>query len=187
MKHDTSTSESSSEENRREEGEEVQRHKTGSKTQVERNEKIFALAKEGLTAGQIGRKLQVSRNVVIGVLYRAGIKLARSGSHAFNTVKRHERPPKAKGSLPLKPPRRPKAEWETLPSGPKAEFHGYRSAKLVEYEQDPPVSLMDLGAGQCRWPIGEGLAEFVGFCGKAATERYCPVHMKVNKYGSVSL
>lgn len=137
-------------------------------------ERLTQLVKVGLSASQIGERLEVSRNAVIGKCARLGIKLAGNGqfrrSAKVKKVKvalseRAKEPGKAKGTrkaAPVPPP------LMVVPSLPISNGHWKGIAAVVEA----------LKAGECRWPIGDP-GPSMSFCRAPVASRftsYCAHH-----------
>lgn len=147
----------------------------------ERSERAKKLWLDGWSASQIAKDLGgVSRNAVIGRLTRLGL----APSHASV--------PKPRASAPRVPQvqRRLKSDTasarnigrttrsdgtpvSTTPPQPIVERAARGAAAPLM------VSLADLGAHMCKWPIGDPAREDFGFCGhRAETGPYCPAHEK---------
>lgn len=111
---------------------------------------------EGMSSGQIARKMGISRNTVIGKISRLRLKL--------------HRPPNRRG-VPA---------W---PLGPRLRTHQVRE---VIPATDPGAMLFDgahrtmltVGRQECRWPYGEPSTSGFHFCGRPTGEgkSYCPYH-----------
>lgn len=132
--------------------------------------RLRSLCDEGLSAKQIGAELGCTRNAIIGKASRLGLFL--------RGVAGGGRPP---GGRP-----------------PKESSHRQRSrvARLVELRENavdlpflpPPVehthgnkTLLDLGTGDCRWPLGAQTDPATIFCGELAIKgrSYCGCHFSV--------
>ena len=121
---------------------------------VERLKKLWA---EGLTTGEIGRALDMSKNAVVGKAHRLGLESRPS------PIKRDEESISKKEDSKLK----------------KANFS--KQAKSVE----DFVTLTDLTLHSCRWPIGDPKDKEFHFCGKEAIlgKPYCAEHIMVAYVG----
>ncbi len=117
----------------------------------ERIKVLIALWEEGLPTSEIGRRLGVTKNAVVGKVHRLGLKKRQSPIR--QTV--------ATGAQPKKPKKiAPPAPMAPMP--PSGEI----------------VRLEELTATMCCWPEGEpGTPEF-HFCGKPAVpdKPYCEEH-----------
>lgn len=120
--------------------------------------KVLALWADGLTGAEIRMHYpNLSRNAIIGIVHRAGLKRPQ--------VKRAPTPrPKAS-------PTRSDIIKALLPVEP-----------FVPEPDDPPLvmSVDSLDKHHCRWPIGDPGDELFGFCGKDKHHprlSYCKNHM----------
>lgn len=129
----------------------------------DRVETLAQLWQEGSSASQIARSLGgVTRNAVIGKVHRLGLsgRATPSAPGARRTKpKADQRRPRP--AAPARPPRALPAESACPPPAPET---GTASVVSVRY-------------GQCRWPIGEPLADDFRLCGrKAERGAYCAPH-----------
>ena len=133
-----------------------------------RTELLIKLWKSGIPTSEIGRKLKVTKNAVVGKAHRLGLPKRQSPipgkeEKAAKTAAPRLKPqvqPKA-ALKAIKPPVRPKTDPES-PSRPAA-----------------VVRLENLGAGMCAWPVGEPGTPDFHFCGKRPTvpdKPYCVEH-----------
>ncbi|MDD4520138.1 MAG: global cell cycle regulator GcrA-like protein [Alphaproteobacteria bacterium] len=111
-------------------------------------EDLQRLWNEGLTTGEIGKRLGVSKNAVVGKAHRLGLESRPSPIHREEKTK--EKPVKAKKKAAVK-------------KAPK------KKEKLV---------LNDLHFNSCRWPIGDPKDPDFHFCGKETFmgRPYCAEH-----------
>ncbi|XWN32215.1 MAG: GcrA family cell cycle regulator [Devosia sp.] len=147
----------------------------------ERIELLRKLWADGLSASQIAGTLgDVTRNAVIGKIHRLGL----SGRVKAPSQTRTPRRP-----APMRP--KPAA---AAPSQPRVMAVGNTVVKVVEREvvaPPPPVleeaavvpihggiSLLDLSATSCRWPVGDPSEADFRFCGAktGAGDVYCSAH-----------
>lgn len=118
------------------------------------DERVALLKKmwvEGKTAAEIAKELGgVTRNAVIGKAHR--LKL----SNRVSPIQQNKKP----AAKPV-----PEKKIEKTVIRPRTE---------------PAISLVDLKAGECRWPLGDPREEDFGFCGHGAVVGlpYCPEHAK---------
>lgn len=137
----------------------------------ERNELLRSLVEKGLSASEIGEKIGITRNAVIGQCNRKGIQLKRAPGWSRGR-KRSKEPSVPRISMrpkfvfgpgfvrsPIKPP--------------------LAVASVVEEKEPMHLTLVELKNNSCRWPYGE--TNFT-FCGheKIDDEKisYCPYHHK---------
>lgn len=129
-------------------------------------EQLKALWAEGLTTGEIGKRLGISKNAVVGKAHRLGLKGRPS------PIKRDVAAAVAA----------PAAEGEAAPvavapkARPKAKAPDVKKIK----------SLVDLSANTCRWPIGDPKEPNFHFCGGNAIpgKPYCLEHAAIAYVGS---
>ncbi len=114
---------------------------------------LLALWNEGVTTAEIGRRLGITKNAVVGKTHRLG--LSRRPSAAASPVSKASQP-SASSAMPAAP-RRP--EPPPLPQG-----------EIVRLEK--------LASGMCSWPEGEPGTENFRFCGHPAApgKPYCEAH-----------
>jgi len=134
----------------------------------EMNEALVRLCNEGLSARQIGQKMRVSRNSVIGKVNRAGQQIGA-----------RLRLPQCSGARGLKKPRKTKAGLND------ARINRYVRAvpppnEVTEYDENSlHVTLNDLEKNQCRWAVNNppSRGEFL-FCGHETKpgDSYCAHH-----------
>lgn len=110
---------------------------------------LMALWAEGVSTLEIGRRLGVTKNSVVGKVHRLGLPKRQS---PINSSPRTPRV--AKIAVPIR------VTPQTVPI----------SADMVKMEE--------LTAGMCKWPEGEPDQEDFRFCGQPAIEGkpYCAVH-----------
>lgn len=138
-----------------------------SKYSTELRAEIVKLYEEGLSAGQIGKKLGLSRNAVIGVAHRAG---------ATRTI--HPAKPVLRRPVAPSVPRAPNCASKPPRPTHSAPLHFARPDGASGIETGPPQltdlapeetptakPLNDLGAYDCRW-ITSGTGESAMFCCK---------------------
>ena len=142
------------------------------------NDAIKALVDEGLSAGQIGRKLSLTRNQVIGKCHRNGWALHGRKPPAMARPKGHKR----SEAVPehLKPPAKPKSRPRV------GVITGYPVPGNTKPYVPPPEPLLtgneprlaDLQRDMCRWPVGDGDPIGQRFCGQRIDpgSPYCPHH-----------
>lgn len=129
----------------------------------DRVQTLAGLWRDGLSASQIARRLGgVTRNAVIGKIHRLGL----SG--------------RAAPSLPGVRPAKPKAE-RRLRRPRKAPPRSARPSVTTAAPEPLPesglASVVSVRRGQCRWPIGDPLADGFCLCGRQAVRgAYCAAH-----------
>ncbi|WP_031550070.1 GcrA family cell cycle regulator [Parvularcula oceani] len=121
----------------------------------DRVETLKTLWSEGLSASQIaGRLGGVTRNAVIGKVHRLGL----AGRAA---------PAKPKAVQPKAPE----------PVQPKVQSVQMDPATFGESR----MTVSNIGANQCKWPIGDPASEDFHFCGQGASsgKPYCAYHSQL--------
>ena len=121
----------------------------------ERIKILIAHWEEGLPTSEIGRRLGVTKNAVVGKVHRLGLKKRQSPIRTSSNTS--AQPKKAKAvAKPQAPTAVPKAK---APTG-------------------DVVSLEELTSSMCCWPEGEPGTENFYFCGEAALSEkpYCEAH-----------
>jgi len=140
---------------------------------------LKALWKEGLSSTQIAMRMGLtSRNGVIGKLFRLGLTDEMRGKQSQRVTQRVVRLGRSKTTF------RKAAPTTQLPPQVEAppQFQREAFVPIIDAENDIPASerkaLVDLDAGDCRWPIGHPGDPGFGFCGKSAASGlpYCEGH-----------
>jgi GcrA cell cycle regulator len=149
-------------------------------------EKLKKLWEKGLSTAEIGKKLDFSKNAIVGKVHRLG--LSNRGSPIKNA---HAAEAGTQKPLPLKKP-----EKEQLKKPIKAEkTKGKESFRLTKNESAAEekvrspgkrggtlgVSLLDLTLDMCCWPIEDPGSENFRFCGRKVYKNkpYCLEHCAV--------
>lgn len=154
----------------------------------DRVELLKNLYQEGLSASQIAKQLGgVSRNAVCGKVHRLGLSGRATPSKPQRTVYKAPPVPRAphqNNGLSFKGARPP---VQPLVTGP-GHSPGSKPPTPVETPTTKPGSyaapLTELGAHQCRWPLGRMLDPPGLFCGEPLDEDrdhtlppYCAEHL----------
>lgn len=120
---------------------------------------------EGLSAGEIGKELGVSRNSVMGVLTRRGLMERPEALNIQNRL----RGSAATRSEPIAPKKGSVKKTGPRPGKVAASIH----PKLVApIEIVDAVTLLHLHAGMCKWPIELPGTREQHFCGRTASKPY---------------
>lgn len=142
----------------------------------ERNERIRQLRRQGLAPSQIRQRLGLTRNVVIGVLHRAGMAMdddERTKAKRDGQIKggKSRRKAISRGA----PPRSDDNAWNfsagahrnagVFGKGQKGESTGPINLEK-HYEPIPPYAVTIEHLTGCRWPYGEIRAEGIAYCNK---------------------
>ncbi len=110
---------------------------------------LMALWAEGIPTLEIGRRLGVTKNAVVGKVHRLGLPKRQSPINAT---------PRAPRVAKL----RPEIRIPSMVVPPRADM----------------VKMEDLTSGMCNWPEGEPGSEDLRFCGQPSVEGkpYCAGH-----------
>ena len=117
---------------------------------------------EGLTTGEIGKRLNVSKNSIVGKVHR----LQLSGRPS--PIKKKDEISEEKAA-PAKPAKEEK--FEPVAKMPVKNSHSHCGK----------TSLTDLDNHTCRWPVGDPKDENFHFCGKKVKigQTYCEEHANI--------
>lgn len=131
------------------------------------------LWKKGLTTGEIGRVIGMSKNAVVGKAHRLGLESRPS------PIKREEAPKKEKASRVIKKVTKPAPKKEQPAAVETAE--PVKAVKKTKSGKNKGVKLVDLKPTSCRWPEGDPKDPDFHFCGKEAVpgKSYCEEHCAV--------
>lgn len=130
--------------------------------------------KKGLTTGEIGRLIGMSKNAVVGKAHRLGLEsrpspIRREKLEASKTRKAAKRLLK-----PVQNEQQNELNTSTVEAG--------KSVKSVRKNgKNKGVKLVDLKPTSCRWPEGDPKDPDFHFCGKEAVpgKSYCDEHCQV--------
>ena len=131
------------------------------------------LWKKGLTTGEIGRILGISKNAVVGKAHRLGLESRPSPIKRETSCKKEKKQPvKKQNKSPIKK--------EKSASVQKV----LKLVKTVEKnktDKNKGVKLVDLKPTSCRWPEGDPKDPDFHFCGKEAVpgKAYCEEHCAI--------
>lgn len=159
----------------------TQRADAGSMWNEEKIAKLKKLWQEGLTTGEIGKRLGVSKNAVVGKAHRLGLKGRPS------PIKRQEGATAAPAAAAPTPA--PSASSATPTPSPAAATVHHTPSPAPSSKKSQPAkvfTLTDLNNNTCRWPIGDPKHEDFHFCGKQVYpgKPYCLEHCAQAYVGS---
>ncbi len=150
-------------------------------------EQLREMWKQGLTTGEIGKRLGVSKNSIVGKVHRLGL----SGRPSPIKKKETAASDNAKKD-PASQAKPSKSKNEKIAAAKKTEPESELIEDIVieeKIEIVPPsypqrsdkTSLTDLDNHTCRWPIGDPKDENFHFCGKKVRigQTYCDEHAAV--------
>ncbi|OPZ76855.1 MAG: GcrA cell cycle regulator [Alphaproteobacteria bacterium ADurb.Bin438] len=136
----------------------------------EKIEELKKLWAEGLTTGEIGKRLGVSKNAVVGKAHRLDLEsrpspIKRAVSEVKEVVQKEV------------------AQKEVV-SEPKAPVRKKLPVKEVD-KKNKKTKISDLTSTSCRWPVGDPKEEDFHFCGKETFngKPYCLEHCAVAYVG----
>ncbi len=155
--------------------------------------KLKSLTGKGLSTAEIGKRLGMSKNAIVGKLNRLGWNTSAATTPATVKVAPKKAPAKApakkviaKKTTPVKPVKiaakaAPATKAEV--KNPKTEILKKGDSKSLAMHQRiirHSMSMAGLKADQCRWPIGDPDSEDFHFCGAPvfAGKPYCYEHCK---------
>jgi GcrA cell cycle regulator len=145
--------------------------------------KLKTLYTKGLSMSEIGQKLGMSKNQVVGKVNRLGLNAPEPKEKPKPAAKKTAKALPAPKKTPAKPmPKKP--EPKKPEPAPKKE-HGVPkkiSEKIQERSVNHALALAALSHDQCRWPIGSTSSDDFRFCGKKVFvgKPYCFEHCKMS-------
>lgn len=136
----------------------------------EQIEELKHLWEKGLTTGEIGKALGVSKNAVVGKAHRLGLNSRPSPIRRGDD---EATAPAATGNNAPAPEQK-----DAAPAEPKKTA---KAAVKKTAEKKKLFTVNDLTAGSCRWPIGDPKDGDFHFCGKEALpdKPYCAEHAAI--------
>jgi GcrA cell cycle regulator len=126
--------------------------------------RLRALWAEGLSTAEIGRRLNISKNAVVGKAHRLNLAARPS------PIRRHE------GSGAVRPAQPKRTQGPTLPP-----LSASVSAPVAGLRAIMPAPKYSQRATPCCWPIGEPGKPSFHFCNAeaAAGKPYCEAHASI--------
>lgn len=165
--------------------------------------KLKALVGKGLSTSEIGKRLGISKNAVVGKLNRLGWNMKAGGVNGANAKKVADKKPSAaksaakpaakKSEAPKKGAATPRGTVKSgsdvvakKPTNAKTSKTGgtakISSKSLAVHQRiiQHSLELANLKPNQCRWPIGDPDSEHFHFCGAPVFvgKPYCYEHCK---------
>ena len=136
----------------------------------EQVEELKRLWDQGLTTGEIGKALGVSKNAVVGKAHRLGLNGRPS------PIRRNE----DEASASAEGTNNVKEAKKTCKAA---------AQKTAEKEKKKLFTVNDLTSTSCRWPVGDPKDEDFHFCGKESLpdKPYCAEHAAIAYVSAKSL
>lgn len=143
---------------------------------------------EGLTTGEIAKRLDVSKNSVVGKVHRLGLSgrpspIKKKAEVETTKIEIKQAPKTVKKEKPIavKPIKAPiEVKKEVIDKTIKQERP---IKKEIEFKlhKEGSVRVTDLDTHTCRWPIGDPKDEKFHFCGKRIRvgQTYCEEHSEI--------
>ncbi len=150
---------------------------------------------EGLTTGEIGKRLGVSKNSIVGKVHRLGLSgrpspIKKKEDKPANTtpVKTSEEKKPSEKTVSASAPKAETPKTENIKAEPEKKV--FTAPKTEEKLEIRPQStkqpgsktmLVDLDNHTCRWPLGDPKDENFHFCGKKIHigQTYCEEHANI--------
>ncbi|MBR2033446.1 MAG: GcrA cell cycle regulator [Alphaproteobacteria bacterium] len=156
-------------------------------------EDLKKMWQEGLTTGEIGKRLNVSKNSIVGKVHRLGLSgrpspIKKKDNNDPAAPKAEKKPsPKPISKPVVKPIKEENNKVEKLPlkdkiiSEPEAKFIPASPKEKSTYKEVQNISLTELDNHTCRWPLGDPKDENFHFCGKKVRigQTYCDEHSAI--------
>lgn len=152
----------------------------------ERTNALIALWDEGHSTAEIGRRLGVTKNSVVGKVHR--LRLPKRGSPIHSSSGRSEAPislpraPISRGHANPRPTASPQSRSAPA-TAVAAQPQPQPIVPKVEYEPMPTnvINLSALTSDMCSWPIGDPGTDGFRFCGRSAVtgKPYCAEHCSI--------
>ncbi len=155
--------------------------------------KLKALTGKGLSTSEIGKRLGMSKNAIVGKLNRLGWNAKAGGATAGAEKKAEVKNPDdkpvvakkttVKKSEPAKKTSVKATVTKTTPKVAEAKTDAKTTAKNLAMHQriiQHSLEMANLKPNQCRWPIGDPDSEHFHFCGETVFigKPYCYEHCK---------
>ena len=133
-------------------------------------EKLKQMWTEGLTTNEIAKRLDVSKNSIVGKVHRLNLKARPSPikkKEETNTI-----------TAPVDKATNTKREIKLIS---KTEAPSVEIASETVCKKDTCIKLTELDNHTCRWPIGDPRDDNFCFCGKAVRsgQTYCEEHANI--------
>jgi len=139
---------------------------------------------QGYSALWIGNKLGKSRRSIMGLVWRLGLmRVPRPKNPAPMTHGENRGTVGRKSIKAILGQKRSDGNPVTVKDIPMPEPS---VAAKTSYREGGKVTILDLGPGMCKWPIGDPQTADFGYCGAPCSDDlspYCVIHKKVAYHG----
>ena len=146
----------------------------------ERIQSLIALWNEGLTTSEIGRRLGITKNAVVGKVHRLGLKKRASPirSRGITTTRPKPTPKLSDGAVVAGNGVETTADMEGGNGATAPVQATTPAAPMPKRRNGPVVQLDSLKPGMCSWPVGEPGTEDFHFCADDVVPEkpYCLEH-----------
>jgi GcrA cell cycle regulator len=152
-------------------------------------EKLKKLWEKGFSAAEIGKKLDFSKNAIVGKVHRLGLSNRNSpikSASVKSAASVHTIAPKAGKKTEVSPARSIAGGGRPGPRPPLSGSSGEsvkQPFRIVSKMKKPPVgvSMLELTSDMCCWPIDDVNSENFHFCGKKVFKNkpYCLEHCAI--------
>ena len=157
---------------------------------VDMVEQLKQMWAQGLTTGEIGKRLGVSKNSIVGKVHRLGLSGRPSPIKKKDEGKEKAAAPAKSAQTASKPAQKVKpaaAPAIAAKEDKAAPQHEIKKPQVCGVPQSPrphregKASLTDLDNHTCRWPIGDPKDENFHFCGRKVKlgQTYCEEHANI--------
>lgn len=144
--------------------------------------------KQGLTTGEIGKRLGVSKNSIVGKVHRLGLSGRPSPIKKKSDTNSVPEKKESNETLPKSSKGKTEKVVTPLPKQEKKLDTEVVVEEKIEISLSTPptshngkTSLTDLDNHTCRWPIGDPKDENFHFCGRKVRigQTYCDEHANI--------
>jgi GcrA cell cycle regulator len=145
--------------------------------QIEEIRRLWSV--DGKTASQIGLVFGCTRNAIMGVIHRNGIKKGEATPTPQPRVEGRFAP---LSGMVRRPPNLVLGKPDKRPVKPKPVVSVVSKEKTMPVQEPGPIVFWDLTPSSCRWPIGDPPLETLRFCGTRALDGrpYCIKHHRLS-------
>lgn len=139
-------------------------------------EDLKIMWKQGLTTGEIGKRLGVSKNSIVGKVHRLQLDARPSPIKKKEEEVSDSAAAEKKTAVKSKSEKKPQPKAEPTPTAAPAPLPIKAASSAGNTSGE--VRLTDLDNHTCRWPLGDPKDENFHFCGKKVKigQTYCEEH-----------